>query len=348
MEKIISYNELPFSFGDSVYYRRETDPKLYLALLAKGYKVISDIRDSDSNTIYITGRRQDNNCKNNSEYKELINSSIQETFKREGITKPKTSKFSFYDLISYKYSLPFVLKNDNQNGGKEKFLIKTEDDYNNLIEACLFLIDRKKLLLSDQIDDLKYQIDYNKYLDVNFSIQEYINTPTEFNTTVRILTSPENDLLYAALKYNKPVPYIDNTTLLGYLLREKFPLSTKSIVSNTLSGGSNILIGESNYSLFEESLLEQHNINSKQFEELVNTSCKIHHEFNKELGVICGFDYIYDKNSNKWYLLEYHSRPMVGDYSKRQGIPYSTNNDRLTADGRVRATALSLVLRKKN
>ena len=38
---------------------------------------------------------------------------------------------------------------------------------------------------------------------------------------------------------------------------------------------------------------------------------------------------------------------MVGDYSKRQGLSYDTKKDKLTAEGRVRATALSLVLKKK-
>ena len=64
------------------------------------------------------------------------------------------------------------------------------------------------------------------------------------------------------------------------------------------------------------------------------------------MGIICGFDYIYDQEKENWFLLEYHSRPMVGDYSKRQGINYDTKEDRITAEGRVRATALSLTLKK--
>ena len=38
---------------------------------------------------------------------------------------------------------------------------------------------------------------------------------------------------------------------------------------------------------------------------------------------------------------------MVGDYSKRQGIPYVTKEDRITAEGLVRATALNKTLSKK-
>ena len=153
-------------------------------------------------------------------------------------------------------------------------------------------------------------------------------------------------MLYASLKYNKKEDYIDKTSLLGYLLWKVYPLSTKSIVSNTLSGGKNILLGENNYIKEEKILLDKHNINSNKFNELLEVSKKIHNEYRKELGIICGFDYIYDMEREKWFLLEYHSRPMVGDYSKRQGISYVTKEDILRAEGRVRATSLKLALKK--
>ena len=73
----------------------------------------------------------------------------------------------------------------------------------------------------------------------------------------------------------------------------------------------------------------------------------MHEECKRELGIICGFDYIYDQERKEWFLLEYHSRPMVGEYAKRQGLSYDTVEDKLTAEGRVRATALSLVLKKQ-
>ena len=83
-----------------------------------------------------------------------------------------------------------------------------------------------------------------------------------------------------------------------------------------------------------------------KFESLVETTKAAHREFNSELGIICGFDYIYDYEKNQWYLLEYHSRPMLGDYSKRQGIAYGTKEERLEAEGRIRATALTKTLKK--
>jgi len=347
MEKIISYNELPYSLGQSIYFRMETDPKLFVKLISKGYRIVKDIKDVEDNTIYITGRRQDYECSCCDEYFDLINNRIQFSLKSKGIEKPNTFKFVYEDLLEHKYKLPFVLKNENQNGGREKFLINTEEDYDNLINACRFLINKNYLLLTSiEGNNPKCHIDYSKYLDINFTIQEYISTPTEFNTTVRLITSPSRNLLYGALKYKEMDEYYDDTTLLGYLLHNIYPLSTKSIVSNTLSGGRNLLLEEDNYNDFEETLIESHNLDGEDFYNLVENTKSVHEEFKKELGIICGFDYIFDKDKEKWYLLEYHSRPMVGDYSKRQGISYQTKEDRLEAEGRVRATSLSLVLKK--
>ena len=347
MERIISYEELPKAKGQTIYLRMETDPKLYISLLSKGYRIVNNIRDAQNTTIYVTGRRQDYQCSTTEEYKEKVTKSIEDSLKRKGIEKPKTRNFSYENLKKHKYDLPFVLKNENQNGGREKFLIATEEDYHNLIRACDYLRNKGWLFLSTmKPEDPKGRIDYEKYLETNFMVQEYVSTPSEFNTTVRLLTSASNDLLYATLKYNQPTDYEDDTTLLGFLLHDLYPLSTKSIVSNTLSGGENILIGEEKYSSMEKRLLEDHHISSKKFQKLVTSSKDLHEEYRRELGILCGFDYIYDEEKQKWFLLEYHSRPMVGDYSKRQGISYETNEDRLIAEGRVRATALSLILRK--
>lgn len=347
MKKIISYSEIPYSIGQSIYLRMETDPKLFANLLSRGYKIVKNIKDANENTIYVTGRRQDYRCSCCDEYFDLVNKEIQESLKDKGIVKPNTTKFSYDDLLNYKYKIPFVFKNENQNGGREKFLINTEQDYENLINACVYLINKNYLLLTSiEGNNQKCHIDYDNYLNLNFVVQEYIETPTEFNTTLRLLTTPSNDLLYGVVKYKEKDEYKDDTTLLGYLLNVVYPLSTKSIVSNTLSGGSNLLLGEENYNDFEKKLLDSHNINTDDFFELVEKTKTVHKEFQKEIGIICGFDYIYDKEKEKWFLLEYHSRPMVGDYSKRQGILYKTKEDRQTAEGRIRATALKLMLKK--
>ena len=347
MERIISYDELPYSNGETLYLRQETDIKLYLNLIKKGYKIIDNIVNAKKDTIYVTGARQSFECNNTLEYKELIHNRICNYLNEKNITKPNTEKFSYYNLIEHKYKIPFVLKNENLNGGKEKFLIATEEDYENLIKTCKFLIEgNKKFISSYAPDDIKSIIDYDKYLNTNFTIQEYINTPTNYNTTIRLLTTPSNDLLYSSLKYNEKKVYLDNTTLIGYFLKNVYPLSTKSIVSNTMSGGKNIMLDENEYNHFEQEMLKKHNINEENYFKLVDATKKLHNKFNSELGIICAFDYIYDEDKQKWFLLEYHSKPMVGDYSLRQGLNYKTKEDKIASEGRVRATSLKKVLKR--
>ena len=347
MERIITYDELPFSEGQSVYLRDETDPNLKTSLIAKGYKVVSNIIDAAPDTIFITGRRQAYICKTMEQYKTVVDTGIRDNLAKDGIVKPTTTKLNLIDLYDHKYKVPFVLKNENQNGGREKFLIEKEGDYENLLCALDILLDKKlRMLLPFDQNDPRSRINYDEYIDLNFYVQEYIETPTEFNTTVRLLTSSSSDLLYAVLKYKKPEVLKDRTTLLGYLLSEVYPLSTDSIVSNTLSGGSNILLGQEQYSDFERKMLKKHKIDSEEFAKVVKATKEVHDQYCSELGMICGFDYIFDRFKKKWFLLEYHSRPMLGDYSRRQGIIYDTRDDRKVADGRVRATALSLTLKK--
>ena len=347
MERIIGYNELPEGKGKSIYLRFETDPKLYLTLFSKGYRIVNNVKDAEDKTIYVTRCRQDYEHASEEDFSRDLDSRIKRVLKESDVTRPRTVRFSYEDLINHRYQLPFVFKNENLNRGLEKYLIQTEEDYENLIRACTLLIHHGVLKRQgDKVEAKDFAFD--KYFDSNFSVQEYIQTPTEYNTTVRILTSSSNDLLYAALKYKKPTELKEETTHLGFILSHVFPLSTPSIVSNTASGGQNVLLGEQKYTVEEQRLLDAHNIHSRQFESLVEASCKAHASCGKELGIICGFDYIFDNERRKWYLLEYHTKPMVGDYSSRQTpkIPYETLEDRSTAEGRVRATALNKVLQK--
>ena len=118
-----------------------------------------------------------------------------------------------------------------------------------------------------------------------------------------------------------------------------------SIVSNTLSGGDNIIIG-SDYTSDERRVLDSHRYDRDEFDSLFQASKSVHEHCKKELGIICGFDYIYDFERDKWFFLEYHTKPMLKSYCNYQGIDYNNDADRLVADGRVTATALSLTLKK--
>lgn len=347
MERIVSYDEIPKSDGrHSIYIKVSTDYNLLKALFLKGYRLIKHICYADDDTIYVTERQQDYLVSSTEEYKELVDGVVKRFLRDEDITLPKTYPFDYEKLIFHRYKLPFVFKNTALNCGREKFLIRTEEDYDNLIATVNILSNPGFfLLIGENNDDKRYRVDYNKHFS-NFVIQEYVDTPTEYNTSVRLLTSSSNDLLYASLKYNEVGEYTDETTLVGSFLSSVYPLSTKSIVSNTCSGGSNIILGEDHYTDEEKRILTLHDIDSDQFRKVVSASQDLHELLESELGIICGFDYIYDKDKKKWFLLEYHSIPMVGDYAKRFGYKYDSQYNKNIADGHVRATALCKKLEK--
>ncbi len=348
MERIIDYSEIPYATnGQSVYLTMGSEPNLYLCLFQNGYHIINHLKDADSSTIFVTGRKQDYFCSSEEEYREKMDNYIQNAFQEHGITKPHTVSFSYQDLLDHKYHVPFVLKNEDENCGREKFLIATEEDYIQLIKTCHSLFDKRLLdICASNSRNPIYKIDYEDYLSSHFRVQEYIQTPSQYNTTVRVLTSPAQSVLYASLKYNLPEKIHDKTSMLGTMLSEVYPLSTDSIVSNTAAGGENCLIDGEYHTDEEKDLLRLHHIDSDGFHQVLEASKDVHEKFRREIGVLCGFDYIYDPERDQWFLLEYHNRPMVGDYSKRCGVPYDTFYQRKFAEGRVRATAFNQVLQK--
>ena len=348
MERIITYDEIPESRGQKIYLRMSSYPRLYLSLLSKGYRIVNHPNDFDEETIYITGIRLVTDLRKSQEYIPDHDKKLRDLLKEKGIEKPLTRRFSYQDLIDGKYKVPFVLKNETINGGNEKFLIATEEDYENLIKACKYLISGMYRINSPYPrEDLRNRLDYREYLDTYFSVQEYVQTPTEYNTSIRVITSSSDDLLGAFLKYSTPAIISDNTTLLGVLLSKTFPLSTRTIMSNTLKGGRNILIGGPYHSREERRIIDSHEIPSEEYDKVITAARYAHTKCKTEMGIICGYDFIYDKEKRKWLLLEYHSKPMVGDYAVFNGLPYKTPEDIIESDSRARATALSLTLKKK-
>ena len=109
MERIIGYNELPQAKGESIYLRFETDPKLYLELLSKGYRIIINVKDADERTIYVTRCRQDYEHATEEEFSKDLDNRIRGVLQASGVTKPRTMKFSYEDLVNYKYQLPRVV-----------------------------------------------------------------------------------------------------------------------------------------------------------------------------------------------------------------------------------------------
>lgn len=72
----------------------------------------------------------------------------------------------------------------------------------------------------------------------------------------------------------------------------------------------------------------------------------------REIGTICGLDFIYDDEDKVWKYLEEHEYPMLYSYADKYNLPYDCNaNDFYTVhqllDLRVRLHALVLTMQKK-
>ena len=179
-------------------------------------------------------------------------------------------------------SYPFVIKNELEHGGKDKYLIRSEEQFNQFIQKC------------------------NNPQE--FVIQRYINTPTQYNTSLRVITSGSGDIFCSSLLYADKT--LENN------------LSDEKMVSNVLSGGHGILLGKEDYSYQEHQILSEHNIDGKIPDNINDACIEMAVSLNRYLGAICGIDFIYSKEEQKWYYLEAHDFPMLFPYVEQYNLPY--------------------------
>lgn len=239
--------------------------------------------------------------------------------------------------------LPAVFKNEINNGGKDKFLIETPDQ----IAKLKKFYDRFK-------NHPKYNIIFNLSI-----FQQVINTPTEHKTYMRVLMSASGDVLGASLKYSKASKEkIEPRTPMEELFwnpRSEYYLGDNGMF-NYYSGGGNINLDSTHITFSEREILKAHGIDPddpKVPADVLEVSAAIASKCNKELGIMCGIDFIMDSKDNKWYYLENQAFPAIDEWAFRRNkrIPvYKGINDyvKLNAlDLEARYEALMLYMAKK-
>ena len=205
---------------------------------------------------------------------------------------------------------PAVLKNELMNGGVDKFLIETKEQ-----------LEIIKQFYNDYKDD-------NKLSEVfAFSIfQQFIETPTNFKTYIRLLMSASGECMGSGLKYSKGV--MEQTSQKGIFEKyfcnkdSKYYLNCKGMF-NYYSDCGNISFSQPRYSSEKMSILEAHGIDTKAPQipsELLEVAASIVTKCNRELGIICGIDFIYNKFDNKWYYLENQAFPAIEEWANERGI----------------------------
>ncbi len=372
------YNEelqaivMPEICDNNVVY--EAYRKMFNYLFLMGYKMVIDSKLVNEDTFCWTPCFDKHINKKREEYLSKKKNKIRQILLNEGIEEPYTVYFPENCFPDNLPELPLVLKNEDEHGGVEKFLIRTREQleilkrfYNEINEY-----DKEKRIARVKrqwscYKDLEFDqhgrskrgicvvfVDYKKMFHENMLIQKYIKTPTEYNTSLRVITSASGDILSANLKYSEN---LERTVreyqgiFDKYLANSMSPyyLGDDSIVSNTIWGGKTILLGRKDYSSLEKEILALHGISSDEAlvpDEVFKASLAIARECRREIGAICGLDFIYDEENKVWKYLEEHEYPMLGTYAKEYDLPYDgqdfVETQILDIDARLRALALTM------
>ncbi|MDE5888898.1 MAG: hypothetical protein K2H20_02640, partial [Bacilli bacterium] len=347
------------------------------------YDIITDSSLASDDIFFFTPCLDEHINSKKEEYVEKKMQKLRKCFEGESVSEPLTITFSEDHFPEDLLPLPFVLKNIEENGGCEKFIIRTTEQletlkrFYNEINDYDFECRSKKI--ADEWKHLGKEIvfdrktghsntgismcifDYKDIFNERMVVQEYIETPTQYNTSMRVLTSSTGDILCASLKYmhpSSPEPlkkyhgYFDT-----YLSNPSSPyfLGNESIISNTVAGGNSILIGKSEYSEREKEILQAHSINTSDVtvpESVSKVAKKIAVACRREIGAISGMDFIYDTKTKTWKFLEQHEFPMLTTYAEAKNMTIPTDyieeyDFHRDLDLNVRLHALSLFMAKK-
>ena len=132
-----------------------------------------------------------------------------------------------------------------------------------------------------------------------------------------------------------------------------------SIISNTIAGGSSILLGKDSYSNLEREILWYHGIDLDNVtvpKDVAKAAINIAVNCRREIGAISGMDFIFDGKEKKWKYLEQQEYPMMYTYCECYNLPYEADlknyeaflKTQRLADIDARLRALSLMMMKKN
>lgn len=352
-------------------------------LIDLGYDVITDSKLVDDGTFCFTPCLDKHIYEDVSEYVSNKDKKIKDSLALSNVREPITLRFtSAAEFPKEVPTLPFVVKNESENGGIDKILIEDEkqleifkrfyDEINEYWFQEAIKKTKKFWHLGDEIvfneDGTSNsaieisRIDFKKLFHDDFVMQEYISTPTEFNTSLRVVVSSSLDVLCASLKYSK-VGQSGDEKLYGkvdcILLDKNSPyyLGSSMIVSNTVAGGDSILLGKNAYSEVEQEVLRAHDIdpdNAVVPIDVYEAAIRIIKKCHREIGAISGIDFIYDSKTQSWNFLEQHEYPMMNTYCEAFELPCADSDDlaefietQCVADLNARLRALSLFMEKK-
>ena len=255
------------------------------------------------------------------------------------LNRPKT--ITVDEFLRKPFQGSFVFKDESANRGEGKLLIETPQQFE------IF-----KKFHSDFIKKDPHFFD-------TIVFQQFIETPTDNFTSLRVVMSSSGDVMVANLKHSggttkKAKPEGRFGRFLCDPESEYF-LNCRSIISNPMPGGRGeceIIFGKNQYRSEERKMLKAHGFdpkNPKLPDSLVRVAAAIAKNCNRELGVTCGIDFILNTNDSKWYFLEANSNPDVKDYAETKGItnPSALDTFKLDIASKYEALVMYMIERTK-
>lgn len=247
------------------------------------------------------------------------------------------------DKLNYPYTLtieeyfnnpffPAVFKNEFANGGIDKFLIETEEQLE---------------IIKNFYDKFSNQQEYYEAFKGSV-FQQLIETPTKYKTYIRVLMSASGDVMGASLKYSKVSE--QKRELIGIFEQHFMDKKSEYFLNcsgmfNYYSDGGNITFTQPKYSSEKQEILEAHGINPDNPiipNDVLDVATSIVQKCNKELGIMCGIDFILNEKDNKWYYLENQAFPAIEEWADTKGIrPIKVKN----IDDYIKYNALDLEAR---
>lgn len=310
-------------------------------LESEGFVVTTDKYDTDPDIIYLIM----NNAaiipegEDLGEYKKAFD---QRMFDAAGPSINYPYSVHIEEYLQYPF-FPAVFKNESTNAGKDKILIETPEQLETF----------KKFY-----EAYKTKPGYKEQFECSI-FQQLIETPTENKTYMRVLMSASGDVLGASLKYSRPS--MQERPLQGtfekHLLDPKSPYYLNSSqMFNYYSGGGNINLGDTRLCYSDKQILIEHGIDPENPEvpaAVIEVAANIARNANKELGIMCGIDFIMDKKDGKWYYLEVQAFPAIEEWAVPRRVrlkEVKTMKDYIKMNEQdlvARYEALTLLMNKK-
>lgn len=218
---------------------------------------------------------------------------------------PRTVSLSEYFEKPF---FPAVFKNQYQNGGVDKFLIVNMEQVETMKSFFQTFVDNDEARVEDVV------------------IQEFIETPSKYSTYLRVLVDGNGEPLGASLKYSNQGN--SSSEIRGYFEKvflkpssEYYICATKMF--NYYSGGGDIYFTQPKFSDEKRYVLESHGFDVNNFclpDEVLNVTRSIMTNCNRELGVLCGMDFMMNVKDGHWYYLENQAFPAINEWAQQRGI----------------------------